>query len=260
MPNFDSPLAFAPTDLAHALQHATVSGLALDAAVWQQVQSAADVLGVHQARAHMWGDTERAPLHWKSGGASRSQPLSHAPLPPQGVRGTDADFGDIPFLLRGVEAEIALRMGCDVDAEAAARLGEADAAALVDAMAVSIEIVDSRWQQQLQAPEALKAADLLCHGALVLGEWQPYHARDWALQRCAVQVGRQPLAERQGSHSLLDPAWLLSQWLRHATRHFGTVQAGTVVTTGSWCGLLLAAKGDAIRVCFDGIGEAALQL
>ena len=260
MPHPDSPSVFDPACLAQALQQATAAGIALDAAAWPQVLSAGEVLGVHQARAHMWGDRGVAPWYWKSGGASRSQPLAHAPLPPQGVQGMGTDLGNTPFLLRGVEAEIALRIACDVDAAAAARLTEADTTSLVDAMAVSIEIVDSRWQQQLQAPEALKAADLLCHGALVLGDWQPYRAIEWAAQRCSVQIGRQSLVERQGSHSLQDPTWLLPQWLRHASQHFGTIRAGTVVTTGSWCGLLLATKGDAIRVCFDGIGEVAVQL
>ena len=53
---------------------------------------------------------------------------------------------------------------------------------------------------------------------------------------------------------------LLPQWLRYATAHFGSLRAGSVVTTGSWCGLLLAAPGDAVRVQFDGIGELRVQL
>ena len=127
-------------------------------------------------------------------------------------------------------------------------------------MAVSIEIVDSRWQQQLQAPNALKAADLLCHGALVLGSWQPYQARDWSAQRCSVQIGEQAAQSFQGSHSLQDPAWLLPQWLRHATAHFGVLRAGSVVTTGSWCGLLMAQAGERVQVAFDGLGVLDVML
>src|SRR5690606_6919306 len=117
--------------------------------------------------------------------------------------------------------EIALRLGHAVDADQAAALDEASAAELIDAMAVSIEMVDSRWQQQLQAPAALKAADLLCHGALVLGAWQPYRPVDGSTQRCTVQIGAQPAQAFENSYGLQDPAWLLPQWLRHATAHFG---------------------------------------
>ncbi len=58
-------------------------------------------------------------------------------------------------------------------------------------MAVSIEVVDSRWRQYTDAPALLKLADLQAHGALVLGEWIPYQARDWASQRCHVRIGAQ---------------------------------------------------------------------
>lgn len=65
---------------------------------------------------------------------------------------------------------------------------------------------------------------------------------------------------RQGSHSLADPAWLLPQWLSHATRNGQTLPAGSVVTTGTWVGILEARAGDLVTARFDGIGEASVQL
>jgi 2-keto-4-pentenoate hydratase len=59
---------------------------------------------------------------------------------------------------------------------------------------------------------------------------------------------------------MADPVWVLPAWLRHATRDGATVPAGTVVTTGTWCGLLPAMQGDLVRARFDGIGEASVQL
>ena len=249
-----------PAVLAQALAQATQSGQPLDAAAWPAQWPESAVLAVHQERARLWGDGACAPQFWKSGGPSRQQPLSHAPLPPLGVLTTGSDLRQLPLSMRGVEAEIALRVGRDVDAAMAASLDGASAAALIDAMAVSIEVVDSRWAQQLQAPDALKAADLLCHGALVSGAWQPYRAVDWAAQHCTVQLGQRPAATWQGSYSLQDPAWLLASWLRYATTHFGVVRAGAVVTTGSWCGLLLAEAGESVQVRFDGIDTVDVLL
>ena len=57
-----------------------------------------------------------------------------------------------------------------------------------------------------------------------------------------------------------DPAWLLRAWLRHATRAGDTVPGGTVVTTGTWCGILPATAGEWVHVAFQGIGEAAVLL
>ncbi len=59
---------------------------------------------------------------------------------------------------------------------------------------------------------------------------------------------------------MADPAFVLPAWLRHATRAGDVVAAGSVVTTGTWCGIVPSAAGDLVRVEFPGIGSAAVQL
>jgi 2-keto-4-pentenoate hydratase len=147
-----------------------------------------------------------------------------------------------------------------VDAALAATLDVAAASTLIDAMCVSIEIVDSRWTEGFDAPPLAKLADLQSHGALVLGDWRPFTARDWSRQSCRVQIGPRAPVESRGSHPLGEPAWVLPAWLRHATRGGATLRAGTVVTTGAWTGLIEAHAGDAVSVEFDGIGAARVQL
>ncbi len=205
-------------------------------------------------------DRDGAPRAWKSGGASREAPRTHAPLPPGGVRASPADLRDLRVSLRRIEAEVALRLARDVDAATAAGIGAGDAAAIVDAMAAAIELVDSRWAEGLDAPPFARLADLQSHGALVLGEWVPFAPRDWSAQRCVVRIGEAPALERIGTHPLGDPAQVLGPWLRHATADGATVRAGTIVTTGSWCGMPAARAGDRVEVAFDGIGAALLGL
>ncbi len=94
----------------------------------------------------------------------------------------------------------------------------------------------------------------------MLGEWQAYAPRDWLGQLCTVHIGENAPVRFTGTHSLGDPAWLLPGWLRHLTRHGARVPPGTVVTTGSWCGLLSAAPGDRVRADFEGIGQASVLL
>ena len=203
---------------------------------------------------------EPVPRHWKSGGPSRSAVLTHAPLPPERVWASPADEHNEHFNLRLIEAEVALRLARDVTPADARALSHEAASSLVDAMTVSIEVVDSRWKQARSAGALLKLADLQSHGALSLGEWKPFAARDWAKQACSVTIGSQPVQSFQGTHSLADPAWLLPLWLRHVTRKGETVPRGTVVTTGTWCGMLEARKGDRVRAVFEGIGQAEVQL
>ena len=73
------------------------------------------------ARELGWFD-DGPPRFWKSGGPSREAVAFHAALPPAGVWASPADASAWPFTLRGIEAEIALRLGEPVDAARAATL------------------------------------------------------------------------------------------------------------------------------------------
>ena len=251
------------TALANALIQARQSNQTLDATPWLNTLETADQAYEVQdavASALAWFGGQTVPRYWKSGGASRSATLTHRPLPPAGVRTGPADFGDMAFHVPGIEAEIALRLGQDVTPAMAAKLDHGDAASLIDAMSVSVEIVDSRWQDLAATPALLRLADSQVHGALAIGEWQPYAAVDWASQRCETKVGSADTLVREGTHPLADPAWLLPVWLRHVTRHGQTAPAGTVVTTGSWIGIVPCSRGDQVAVEFAGIGALRLSV
>ena len=198
--------------------------------------------------------------YWKAGGPSRSAALTHARLPHSGVWSSPADASAWRTSLRRIEAEIVLRLGRTVTQENAETMRHEDAAKWVGAMAVAIELVDSRWKEPDTLPPLLKLADLQSHGALVVGEWVPFNIRDWKSQLCRVQIAGREATEYVGTHSLLDPAWLLPTWARHVTRDGEAALAGTAVTTGTWCGLLPVTRGDRVTVTFDGIGHATVIL
>jgi 2-keto-4-pentenoate hydratase len=251
--------------LAAALAQARRSHQTLDSAAFALADAdAAYAVQEAVAQALHWFDDDHrqasAARHWKSGGPSRQAVATHAPLPPSGVWASPADASAWPFHWRLIEAEIALRIAHDIDATRAAAITQADAPQLVDAMCVSIEIVDSRWAQGLQASALCKLADQQSHGALVLGPWQPFAVRDWSAQHCVLHIGDAPEQAFQGTHAMGDPCFVLPAWLRHATRHGRTVRAGTVITTGTWCGMAQAAAGDHVVVEFPGIGGATVQL
>jgi 2-keto-4-pentenoate hydratase len=249
------------TASADALIHARRTRTRVSAAALPPLPDAQAAYAVQAAVARALAANEHGVArHWKFGGASRNATPTHAPLPDAGIWSSPADARPWPLHWRGIEAEIALRLGRDVSPERAATLDADSAAALVDAMCVSIEIVDSRWAEALDAPPLAKLADLQSHGGLVLGAWLPFTPRDWTRQRCRVGIGTQPPHDFTGTHSMSDPAFVLPAWLRHATRDGTTVPAGTVVTTGTWCGILPAQADDLITVEFHGIGSAAVQL
>ena len=204
------------------------------------------------------------PRYWKSGAPSRTAPLLHTGLLDAGVWLSPAQARDWPFNMRLIEIEIALKTNRLVTPEEAATLTQEQGHALIGAMAVTIEIVDSRWQQTEQLQPLLKLADMQTHGALVVGNWMPYTdqetERDWARQRCTVKIGHANAQEFVGTHSLQDPRWVIPFWLRHITAQGDSVPAGTVVSTGSWCGMPAAQPGDSVIASFDGVGMTSVQL
>lgn len=206
------------------------------------------------------GETATGPRYWKSGAASTSEALKHAPLPSRGVRPDGAGLGDLDLRRCWIEAEVALRIGREVHASEAQRLSVADARDLVDGMCVSIEVLASRWAAGRQAAPLLKLADLLMHAALVLGEFVAFEPRAWDRQECRVRIAGGDWQSFRGSLGLGDPAFVLPAWMRHATRHGASVARGAVVSTGSWCGLLEAAAGDRVSIEFPGIGSASARL
>jgi 2-keto-4-pentenoate hydratase len=253
---------FGAADVTTALaaaqrEHTQADNRALATALTTPEQACAVQIAV--GRTLGWWSDQPA-QHWKSGGG-RLDSITHAPLPPHGVWPSPANASGWPLHRRGIEAEIALRLGRDVDAALAATLDQASAAALIDAMAVSIEVVDSRWLDGAAAAPLLRLADGQSHGALVLGEWVAFDpAHDWSDQSCIAQIGSAAPVERCGSHPLGHPAAVLPAWLRHATQGGQVLPAGTVVTTGTWVGLLDAAAGERVVVSFVGVGSAELQL
>jgi 2-keto-4-pentenoate hydratase len=258
-----------PNELRDALLGARQSNQALHASAAHacavaDVDAACAVQHATGAALQAWAPHEM-PRHWKSGAGSRSATLTHAPLMPLGVRpgqaARPADFSDLHFFTPGIESEVALRLAREVTPAQALALAHADDVAdLVDAMAVSIEVVDCRWVDDGQVPPLLRLADFQSHGALALGPWTPWRDTDWSGQRCELQVNGAPVLARVGSHPLGTPQWLLPIWLRHLTRHGATVPAGTVVTTGTWTGLTPVQRGSTVQVRFEGLGGAALVL
>lgn len=263
--------------LAEALAAARRNGVPLDPLSWQAaVPDAGAAYAVQHAVAESLGWFGGvSPRFWKSGGPSQAQPLTHAPLPPVGVRVSPADCRDMSFHAPLIEIEVALKIAREMPAETAAglaaaardgdqaaraRLGEQIADEWVEALCVSIEIVDSRWTDPGQASAPQKLADLQSHGALVLGDWIPWSRRDWSAQCCEVRIGAQPPVSRTGTHPLGSPTWLLPVWLGHVTRNGQSVPRGAIVTTGAWAGMLPAQAGDAVLASFDGIGSATVRL
>jgi 2-keto-4-pentenoate hydratase len=248
--------------LARALQQALRTGVAVDEVGWEgAVPDATTAYAVQDRVAALTGGSRgAAPACWKAGAPNTQAVPTFAPLPARGVHASPGVRERSAHFMVGIEAEVAFRVAREVTAHEAAGIEAADVPSLLDGMTVSIELVDSRWRSGMAAPALLRLADLQAHGALVLGPWVPFHPVDWQRQGCSVRVDGVEQGPYTASHPCGNPLWVVSAWLRHVAQRDGTVRAGSVVTTGTWCGIVWLQGLSDVHVSFEGIGQARLAL
>lgn len=178
-----------------------------------------------------------------------------APLPISGITDSPATSN---AALRGVEAEIALRLVRDLPAREEP-YSEAEVMAAVGSLHPAIEVLDTRYVDP-DAQDPLSAlADSLSHGGLVVGLAVPgWEGVDLAAEQVRLLVNGAEVKRGTGNPGGAIPrllAWLANEGARWA----GGLQAGQVVTTGSWTGKDVLPPGGDARAVFAACGEAAVR-
>lgn len=151
----------------------------------------------------------------------------------------------------GVEPEIAYRLDVDVGGGRAVTLAEFDRMASV---VPAIEVVESRFAGYKSMPPIHRAADFNSNAGLVVGPvWAG--VTNQALVDLAVEMrsGETVLASKKGSHPTGDPRLPAVAFLNSPTRP-DHIPRGTILTTGSYAGLLIARAGEPISARFEGYG------
>jgi 2-keto-4-pentenoate hydratase len=197
---------------------------------------------------------------WKVGAKGPQSAPICAPLPASGLLASGALLGGPPWRLRGVEVELVLRVGRDLDADDA-DLPPDELAAAFDAVLPALEVVETRltdWRGG--APLAL-LADLQSHGALVLGEpmAMPPVRPDLRTLEATLAFDGRTVAETHGGNPAQD-VWRLLGWLvGQCSRRGRPLRSGQFVTTGSCTGMLFAPEGTHVQAHLAGLGGVALH-
>lgn len=154
----------------------------------------------------------------------------------------------VPML--GVEPEVAFRLEVDIGpAQRSLSLVDFDR---VTSILPTIEIVDTRFARYEDAPLLHRAADFMSNGGLVVGEaWTGTRPQDLADLTVTVEIGGAVVAHATGGHANGDPRLPALAFLRSADRP-DVIARGTIITAGSYAGLLRAAPGDTAVVRFGG--------
>jgi 2-oxo-3-hexenedioate decarboxylase/2-keto-4-pentenoate hydratase len=160
------------------------------------------------------------------------------------------------FCAPRVEPEVAFLLhsplnGTDVTAD--------DVRAATEAVAVALEIVDSRildWKLTLRDT----VADNASSGAAVIGDWVPYtDSIDLWAARGTLSLNGNEIDSGLGSAVLGDPAAAVA-WLANALNAFGTeVLPGQIIMSGSLTTAAFVNSGDTATATISGLGAVSID-
>ncbi|WP_228747458.1 fumarylacetoacetate hydrolase family protein [Bradyrhizobium sp. BR 10289] len=221
-----------------------------------------DVLPSDRAAAYAIQDATLAAIGpiggWKVGAPNAEAEPNCAPLPASGLLASGARLARGG--LRGVEAEVALRVARTLTADDIA-LPEAELARAFDAAYPAIEVVETRLADWTSSDALAKLADLQSHGALLLGPAAAVNIASIDLRRVEahISIGGDVGKQTTGGNPAGD-IWRMLRWLiRHCTDRGVPLSRGQIVTTGSCTGMMFAQEGDAVRVRLADFGEVAVD-
>ena len=194
---------------------------------------------------------------WKVGAAGPQAPPSCAPLPARGLHTSPATLSGVAFTTRDIESEIAFVLARDLQPRAAPY----GAAEIVDAIASchpGIEVLQSRFADPASVDRLSHLADLIRHGAYVLGApIAGWRAADFATVEVAQTIDGATLRSRgnPAGDMIRLVAWLANVGAVWA----GGLRAGQIVTCGSWTGAAASPTATRVEAAFDGAVPVMLE-
>lgn len=197
------------------------------------------------------------PCGWKVGRAKTDPEPYCAPLPALRRLASAGSYARHHGVAR-LEAELGLRLGRDVPVSRTV-LGRAECAELIDAIVPAIEILDTRLAGPQADDPLWKLADLQGNGGLVLGAPVPWTGQD--LGEVSLAIGKD--GEGQAAmvrHPFGEPFDLFCWAVNHVARHRNGLRRGTVIITGSYCGIVELGTGHRFFATFPEYGQVSLDV
>ena len=194
---------------------------------------------------------------WKVSPFGADTPPMCGALPASGIVASPAKLSSKTHAMRGIEAEISVRLGRDLPPRGTPYTS-AEVIAAIASMHASIEVLESRFIEPngLDVPTSL--ADSQGHGGFVYGApvtaWQGVDLAHVSVEQFvdgAVTAGR---TGHPAGDLVAQVVWMANEGSVWA----GGLKAGQFVTCGSWTGAQRVGPTAAVRVKFSTVGEALL--
>jgi len=184
---------------------------------------------------------------------------SNALLDARGIIASPARWPVPPGGKIGIETEIAFRLARALPPRATPWT-EAEVVEAIAACFPAVELVTTRYIDSKAVTPLEAMADNIAHAGLVCGadvpDWRSRDLGDLTVrQSCAgtVQV------EKRGASPAGDPLASLTRLANHLHQFGLQLEAGQVVTTGSWTGMIWV-EGGRVVGGYEGLGEVVVDL
>ena len=197
---------------------------------------------------------------YKIGARTPEASAQFAPLPVGKVfeDGATLAFGD--FARIGLELEIGFRFATAVDSSFVTLDDEA-ILARIDTVHVTSEVVDSRFSGFPDVPKLLQLADLQNNGALVVSKGVPYRPElPYLTPTARFHWGEQEIFAGPARNPCGDPRRLVVWLVRELLARGRTIDAGNILTAGSYTGCQFVAGVGVVSGEIEEIGSVSFTL
>ncbi len=197
---------------------------------------------------------------WKIGAPDTQATPIFAPMPAAWIADDNTLFAGPMHRFRGLESEIAFRMGADLPQRATAYTREEVIAAIASCHP-AIEELETAFEDPKACARLSMLADLQMHGGFVHGPAAPqWEQLDFATEKVKLSVDGVVRVEATGSNTSGTDLVRLVIWLANeGSARTGGLKAGDWVTTGSWTGNTLASAGSSVTASFSNAGSVSMR-
>ena len=198
---------------------------------------------------------------WKVGAKGADAPINGGLLPRKGIHRSGVVLQKTDFQWVGLELEIAFVLGRDF-AATAAPYTEAEILDSIVSMQPTIELVTSRIRPNPENPRIWAVADLLNHGALIVGDTVPYDPTYPFLSPALTWTfnGQDIRPSATTANPAGDPRRLLAWTVNHCCAQGWDFRKEMIITAGTYTGAFKTSEAGEAIGNFAGLGEVRLAL
>lgn len=197
---------------------------------------------------------------WKVGAPSPDATPAYAPMPLLGGFAVSGQtLNEVFRRFRGVEAEIAFRLGKDLPVREQAYSREEVVNAIASAHP-AIELLETAFIDPDKVDRLSMVGDLQMNGGFAYGpSFSAWQNADLTKESVVVTIDGVLRFEGTASNTAGTDMVKLVTWLANEGQHrTDGLKAGDWITTGSWCGKFLAGAGSEVQVRFSTFGTVQI--